>query len=197
MLKNINRLVRYVFITILIIIVICGIYIKSSNILHIVDKIYSPDMLVKQVVYVNKSNDSNKDSITIKVYKDNRYDTSISFSGRYDGIFWTTDNSKYIIKAKEYINNIYVVDKNSGEITGIDTGLDLALQDYIKNNTDIINFTFDEKSNANYEFIQWEKDNETMLIYYEIDDLAKNIHSGYFLYNFKDNKIMGILSSNQ
>lgn len=194
--KCMYKVIKYLFLLLLIVIIISGIYIKSSNILHIVDKINSPDKVVKQIVYVNK-NDAKKDSINIKVYNnDGRYDTSISFSGKYGGIFWTNDSSKYVIKTKEYISNIYVVDKNSGEITGIDTNLDLALQIYINDNKDIVNFTIDEKSDTNYEFIKWEKDNQTMLIYYEINGLDKNNHSGYFLYNFKNNKIEGMLSLN-
>ena len=183
------------FIVLFIMLIITGIYIKSSNILHIVDKIYSPDKATKLVVYVNKNGDTKKDSVNIKVYNnDGRYKTAISFFGLYGGIFWTSDSSKYVIKTKEYISNIYIVDKNSGCIIGIDTNLDLALHIYINNNPGFISFTIDERSITDYEFIQWEKDSETMLIYYEISDLYKNVHSGYFLYNYKNNKIMGMLA---
>jgi len=47
---------------------------------------------------------------------------------------------------------------------------------------------------VDYEFLKWEKDNENMLIYYEIADVDKNIHSGYLLYDYKNDKINGILS---
>ena len=196
--KSSQKIIKYGFIVLFFMIIISGIYIKSSNILHIVGKIYSPDKATKLVVYVNKNGDTKKDSVNIKVYNnDGRYKTAISFFGLYGGIFWTSDSSKYVIKTKEYISNIYIVDKNSGNITGIDTNLDLALHFYINNNPDFISSTIDEKSITDYEFIQWEKDTETMLIYYEISDLYKNVHSGYFLYDYKNNKIMGMLASAQ
>ena len=74
--------------------------------------------------------------------------------------------------------------------------MDILIQSYKNSNPDVFNFIPDEKSSANYEFIKWENDNNTMLIYYEINDLEKNIHRGYFLYDYKNNKIKGILSSN-
>jgi hypothetical protein len=195
-LKSKYKAIKYPFIIAFIIIIICGIYIKNSNILHVVDKVYSPDKKIKQVVYINKNDGSEKDNVHIKIYDDKgRSNTSISFSGQYGGIFWTSDSSKYVIKAKDYISNIYVVDKNSGGIEGIDIRLDLALQSYIKENPGIINFTIDENPIRDYEFIQWEKDTETMLVYYEIDDKDKNTHKGYFLFDTKKNEIMGMLPS--
>jgi len=175
-----------------------GIYIKSSNILNIVDEIYSPDKRTKLVVYVNKNDDKQEESVKIKIY-DNAgiSNSSISFFGQYGGIFWTNDSSKYAIKSKEYISNIYVVDGYSGDILGVDFNLDYALQTKINNNPDIYNFVCDKVFNADYEFLKWEKDNENMLIYYEIADVDKNIHSGYLLYDYMNDKINGMLSSTE
>lgn len=184
--RNSYKVIKYIFLF-LFIMIIFGIYIKSSNILNIVDEIYSPDNSTKLVVYVNKNDENQEESVKIKIY-DNAgiSNSSISFFGQYGGIFWTSDSSKYVIKSKEYISNIYVVDGYSGDIVGVDFNLDYALQTEINDNPDIFNFVYDKNLNADYEFLKWEKDNENMLIYYEIADADKNIHSGYLLYDYKN-----------
>lgn len=196
--KNSYKVIKYIFIFLFFTTIFSGIYIKSSNILHIVDEIYSPDKDTKLVVYVTKNDGNKEDSVDIKIYDNAGLSHSaISFFGQYGGIFWASNSSKYVIKAKEYINNIYVVDRYSGEIIGVDFNLDYALQTKINDNPNKFNFVNDEKLNADYEFIKWENDSEIMLIYYEIDDLDKNVHSGYFLYDYKNDKINGMLSSTE
>lgn len=195
--RNSCKEIKYIFIFLLIMIIVGVIYIKSSNILHIVDEIYSPNKNIKLVVYVNKDDDK-EDSVDIKIYDNAGIShSSISFLGQYGGIFWANDSSKYVIKVKDYISNIYVVDGISGEIIGVDFNLDYALKTKINDDSNKFNFVIDEKLNADYEFIKWENDNETMLIYYEIDDLDKNVHSGYLLYDYKNDKIYGMLSSTE
>ena len=102
--KSLCKIIKYAVIALFAIVVIGAIYIHYSNILHIVDKIYSPDKNTRQVVYINKINNTNKEAVNIKVYNNGKYNTSISFSGKYDGIFWTSDSSKYAIKTREYIS---------------------------------------------------------------------------------------------
>lgn len=107
----------------------------------IVDEIYSPDNGTRLVVYVNKNDDNKEDSVDIKIYDNAGIShSSISFFGQYGGIFSASDSSKYVIKAKEYISNIYVVDGYSEEIIGVDFNLDYALQTKITDNLDKFNF---------------------------------------------------------
>jgi hypothetical protein len=166
-LKNSSKLIKYIFIVLFTIIIFGGIYLKSSDVLHIVDKVYSPDKATRQVVYVYNKNlsGSKEEFVEIKVYDNTgRYNTSYSFNGKYNGVYWTSDSSKYVIKAKEYKSNIYVVDRNSGNITGIDKSLDLALQAQINDNLERFDFEIDKEFHADYEFIRWEKNSEAMLI---------------------------------
>lgn len=195
--KNLSKLIKLSFLFLLIIIIAGGIYLKSSGVLYIIDKVYSPDKATKLIVYdYNKLSANKEEVIEIKrQYNTETNNKSYSFSGKYAGIYWTSDSSKYALKVKDYLSNIYLVDGNSGNITGIDMGLDLLLQNQINDDSDRFNFEIDKEFYADYEFIKWEKNNEDMLISYEFKDLDKNVHNGYFIYNYNINKIKGIFES--
>lgn len=190
--KNLSKFIKYIFTVLLIIILIGGLYLKSSGVLYIIDKVSSPDKTINLIVYDYNKLSSNKEE-DIEVKKENNKESNLKaygFTGKYGGIYWTEDSSKYVLKAKDYLSNIYLGDRTDG-VTGIDLGLDVLLENQIKDNKDRFDFEIDE----DYEFIKWEKNNEDMLISYEFKDLDMNLHAGYFIYNVNGNEIKGIFES--
>ena len=89
-------------------------------------------------------------------------------------------------------NNIYILDKASGSIKNLDYYLDAALTKELVENKYQYHFAITTDIDADYEFIQWSKDDKRMQVKYSFEDETSVLRQGVFWYNYYNGKILNL-----
>lgn len=153
-----------------------GVLLWRSGLLFLLDQKSSPDG--RSVVRVYSKNwdfwplrFTLEDAVQI-IREDGDQKTYISYgNSEYEGLWWAPDGRKYVMSFRQNGENRVV-------LNWLDTHNEWNLNP-------ILNMGGE---GAQYQFLQWGKDGDSMLFYYSTED-----QEGYFWYNCETGQVSGIL----
>ncbi|MBR5571145.1 MAG: helix-turn-helix domain-containing protein [Oscillospiraceae bacterium] len=178
-------------------ILICGLLLWQHGTFFIIDKSPSPEGNAYAIVYnkgLNGKHFSAKDAISVIVDLDNDGELRSTFGDcDYQGLWWSPDGQKYVLALDNYHGDAYL------ELASLEHSSSRNLVAYLSMGveaTELAKYGFISESGLpeiEYQFLQWSKDSESLLIYYSFLDLNKVVHEGYFWYNYESGIVTAVL----
>ena len=185
----------------------------GTKILHRVVKSISPDGTVKYEIYnvplLKDSREKEKEMATVIQYTldEKSSDWSVlsetELPGSYKGSFWSSDSQLFVVNMVGSGGNLYIFDHHGTYMRNLDKFLDMQIINEVAFNSNLYRSMLAEKKTMIYEFVQWAKESNLMLIHYSLKSEAtaetepseNPMLSGYFWYNPENNNIYGLVQT--
>jgi len=168
---------------------------SQNNKPHSIAKNDSPNGIYELLVYDAKefkdvlSPTDNRIVLRINRFGENLFESFMD--GKYEGITWAADSSKFLFCAKGGHCDFFIYDILNSRCQEIGYNLNSTFMNALSNDKNI-GFPLDSKSKGNYEFQQWSKDGKYLLFSFEIPDSSGVSRKGYFWYSSVTDDISGI-----
>lgn len=114
----------------------------------------------------------------------------IYMEGKYRGITWANDNSKFLFCAKGGSCDFFIYDVLNNRCNEVGYILDSLFQKALESAS--LGFPLSDTGKRNYEFEQWSKDSQYLLFSFEMPDSSGVSRKGYFWYSCVTDGISGI-----
>lgn len=180
-----------------IIFAIAALVCRKNGYPFIIDKNIAPDNTKKITVY-DKALDDNGFSLKsavstiVELGKDGG-EWRITYGNcEYKGSWWSPDSKKYVL-ALEYNGEPHL------NLAWLEHNSESNLSEYLRlgvETTELKKYVNKEEEGwpeIEYQFLQWSKDSESMLIYYSFEDKEEKLHEGYFWYNCVEGTVKAVL----
>lgn len=170
----------------------------QSGLLHVVERVRSPDGTGKATVYSGQLDEWWKGGTALIVDKGRgEGQWRINYGDcEYGGLWWAPDGRKYVL-ALEYEEGTRLelawLDHNSASNLNAYLSMGVERSETLKNGV----VYEDGWPEIEYQFLQWSADSTSMLIFYSFLDEVGAKHEGYFWYNCETGSVSAVLEMEQ
>lgn len=176
-------------------------WLFNSGILYVDARFPSPDGQTAVTLYDRDFSGAffrfslfNKDGCSF----DMRYPNGSQGHYSYDadaceGLWWTPDSSKYVIVLRNGEEHTLLYYCQHGDIN---RDLSYWISEGFSHSQlpqSFSTLTIDWENDVDYQFLQWSRDSQSMLLYYSFFDQTQQLHDGYFWYNCVTRQVSGVL----
>lgn len=189
-------------------------FLLGTHWLHRVANSIAPNGTRKYEIYDlsldSTSQDSKKDIVTLREYerKENsskwRRVSETELAGKYVGGYWSEDSRVFVLSLSKNENNLYLFDNENGNMRNLDNFLDMKLIGEAAFNSKLYRSMLSEEDDIHYEFVQWAKQSDWMLIRYSVllqesesGEKENSELSGYFWYDYNQNSLKGLVETEE
>ncbi len=214
---------RIIVITLILIVLLCvGLtawVVQRTHIIHRISKSIAPDGTVKYEIYnislTNASNNDKGQTVTIKEYSLTEDETEwsllseVEIQGTYKSSSWSPNSKLFIINMDAGKESLYLFDNQGSIMRKMDNFFDMQIINTVAFDSDLYRYMLSKNETLTYEFVQWAKDSDLMLIRFAVEDEEKSNNTaspeyqpdnptkldGYFWYNYEENIIRGLVQT--
>lgn len=196
-----KTLLGYLTLVLLLALLICGLGLLKSGILYVAQRYPSPNGEILVTLYDRAFSDNpygkfsffRKGSSFIIEYPDGSHCNITYGNAPCEGLWWAPDSSKYVVSLQDGDKRWLALDwALEGHVSNLNAYLSTGVYDSeLHKSGTSADVTWE--NDVDYQFLQWSRDSQSMLIYYSFFDRVQQLHDGYFWYNCVTGQVSGVL----
>jgi len=178
-------------------ITVCSFFLWQRGAFSVIDKRVSPDGSACAMVYdkaLNGKRFSVADGISLIIDLGDHAELRSTYGDcDYRGFWWSPDGEKFVLALEDYHGGSYL------ELAFLEYGSSKNLTAYLSMGVERAELAKNGWKNEmgwpdiEYQFLQWSKDSEAILIYYAFGDQDGALHEGYFWYHCETGEVTAVL----
>lgn len=200
-----KKLLGYLALALLLPILLGGLWLLQSGVFYVSKRYPSPDGQITVTLcdrafsggLFGKFSFFQKGNSFIVEYPDGATCNITYGNAPCEGLWWAPDSSKYVVSlladGRRWLSLAWVHESRVSNLSAyLSTGVYAS---ELHSSGSLPDMAWEDE--VNYQFLQWGRDSQSMLIYYSFNDRQGRLHDGYFWHNCVTGQVDGILKLDQ